>query len=186
MGLYRESFIFRIATDPPALFWTGEGDLEVPADAVVGVDPVIVQGGADLINIPDLTQLINGLAERVEFVVSGVSEQTIEFAQDEADQVPGARVDIGRIDFDEDYQQAGDVEWEWSGEARKLAVSSEVSQEGRTRSITLTVSAGDTTRSRSPLAFFTDADQRRRSADDDVFSHVALINSGTSRRWGPA
>lgn len=186
MGLYREVYIFRIDTDPVVLFWSGHGDLLVPADAVIGEDDAIALGGGELINVPDFTQLINGVAERVEFSLSGVSEQTIAFAQEEAEDIPGARVDIGRMDLGEDYQQTGVVEWEWTGEARKLSVSSEATPEGRARSITLTVAAGDTTRSRSPLAFFTDADQRRRSADDDVFTHVALINSGTTRRWGPA
>lgn len=186
MGLYREAYIFRIATDPPALFWSGFGDLIVPADTVIGETDDIALGAGQLVNIPDLTQLINGTAERIEFTLSGVTEETIGFAQEEAPDVAGARVDIGRMDLDESYQQIGEVEWEWTGEARRLGVSSEASGEGRMRSITLTVSAGDTRRSRAPLAFFTDADQRRRSPDDDVFSHVALINAGTSRRWGPA
>lgn len=186
MGLYREVFIFRIATSPPAIFWTGHGDLSVPADAVIGVSPAIALGAGHLINLPDLTQLINGTAERMDFVLSGVSSQTIAFAQEDAAEVPGARVDIGRMDLDADYQQTGDVEWEWTGEARRLTVGSEASDEGRTRTITLTVAAGDTRRSRPPMNFFTDADQRRRSPDDAVFSHVAMINAGTARRWGPA
>lgn len=186
MALYRESYIFRIATDPVALFWSGHGDLIVPADDVIGEDDAIAIGAGNLVNIPDLAQLVNGTAERLEFVLSGVSEQTIAFAQEEAADVAGARVDIGQMRMDSDWQQSAPVEWEWSGEARSLSVRSEATQDGRSRSITLTVAQGDTTRSRSPIAFFTDADQRKRSIDDAVFSHVALINAGTSRRWGPA
>lgn len=186
MALYRESFVFRIATSPAVLFWSGFGDILLPADAVIGVAPATALGAGELISVPDFAQLINGLAERIEFTLSGVSEQTLAFAQEEAPEVEGARVDIGRIDFGEDWQLLGPVEWEWNGEARNLSVSSEPTPNGRSRSIILTVAAGDTTRSRAPLAFFTDADQRRRSSDDAIFDHVAAINSGTSRRWGPA
>ncbi len=185
MALYREVYLFRISTDPAVLLWSGFGDLLVPSDDIVPEDAIAL-GGGELVNVPDFEQLINGLAERAEFTLSGVSEQTIAFAKEEAADVAGARVDIGRMDLGPDWQQAGDVEWEWSGEARSLSVGSQGTGEGRNRTITLTVSAGDTTRSRAPLSFFTDADQRRRSADDAVFSHVAAINSGTTRRWGPA
>lgn len=184
MALYRESFIFRIETDEPAMFWTGHGDLLLPADTVLG-EPEIALGGANLVNLPDVEQLINGVAQRVEIQLSGVSAETMRFAQEEAAQVPGAPVYIGRIQFDEAWQQAEPVEWEWSGEGKNLSVSSQDGDDGHVRTLTLRVGAGDTTRSRSPLAFFTDADQKRDFPDDDVFSHVAGINAGTSRRWGP-
>lgn len=186
MALYRESFIFRIATSPVAMFWTGPGNLLVPADTVIGVNDAIALGGRDLIDVPDLDGLINGTAERVEFTLSGVSDETIRFAQEEAADVEGARVDIGRMDFGPDWQQIGPIEWEWNGHAVSLGVGSQDTDQGRSRAITLTVAAGDVLRSRSPMNFFTDSDQRRRSADDAIFSNVAAINAGTSRRWGPA
>jgi hypothetical protein len=37
----------------------------------------------------------------------------------------------------------------------------------------------------APMAFFTDADQKKRSSTDTIFDHVAAINAGTSRRFGP-
>lgn len=185
MALHRESYIFRIATDEPALFWTGHAELLLPADAVLP-EPALALGGGNLVNIPDLEQLLNGTAQRLEIQLSGVSDETIAFAQEEAAQVPGAPVHIGRIKFDEEWQQDGPVEWEWEGEGRNLTVGSEDGESGHQRTLTLRVAAGDTTRSRSPLAFFTDADQRRDFPDDDVFSHVAAINAGTSRRFGPS
>lgn len=184
MGLYRESFIFRIETDEPAMFWTGHGDLLLPADDVLP-GPELALGGGSLVNVPDLEELINGAAQRLEITVSGVSEETLRFAQEEALQIPGAAVWIGRIEFDENWQQARPVEWEWSGEGRGLYVNGEEGEGGRTRSIVLRVGAGDTTRSRAPLSFFTDADQRREYPDDSIFANVGRINAGSSRRWGP-
>lgn len=187
MALYREGYIFRIDTPEPALFWSGHTDLLVPADSVLPTVSIAI-GGGELVSAPDLEMLLNGVAQRADFVLSGVSEQTIAFAQEEAPGVLGAAVNIGTIPMDADWQQAGPVQWEWSGEARGLSVGSQNTDTGRARSITLTVASGDTTRSRAPIAFFTDSDQRRRlgSEDDAIFDHVAGISGGTSRRWGPA
>jgi hypothetical protein len=181
---YRESYIFRIETDEPGTFWTGHGDILLPPDTVLP-EPVLAPGAGALIDIPDLEQLLNGSAQRMDIVVSGVDDETLAYAQEEASQVPGAAVWIGRIPFDENWQQ-GAVEWEWSGEARGVSITGQNSEPGRERTLTLKVASGDTTRSRSPFAFFTDADQRRDYPDDAFFDRVANINSGTSRRWGPS
>ncbi|MES2903771.1 MAG: hypothetical protein V4696_06255 [Pseudomonadota bacterium] len=183
MAAYRESFVFRIGTDLPALFWSGHGNLPLAADTVLPA-PVVVPGAGELVDIPDLEQLINGTAQRLEVTLSGVSEAAIVLANEEADQVPGARVDIGRVTFDDDWIVVS-VEWEWSGEGKSLAISSDTTEQGRTRSLKLVVGAGETTRGRAPLAFFTAAEQQRDFPTDQFFSHVAKINGGTSRRWGP-
>lgn len=185
MPIYRESFLFFVDTPDPAFFWTGHTDLIVPADDVLP-DGAIVPGGGELLSLPDLEGLINGTAQRVEISFSGVSARTVALATTEAPDVAGAMCYIGRLEFDEEWQLAGPVVWEWQGEAQKLTVGSEASGSGRQRSITLIVAAGDTTRSRAPFAFFTDADQRRDFPTDMFFDHVGGINAGTSRRWGPA
>lgn len=185
MAFYRESIVVRIASDPPALLHSGLGPLLIPADIVVPEDTIAI-GGGELVSVPDFQQLMNGTAERLEFTVSGVSEETVRLALDDAPSVRGARVDIGRVDFDDEWQLIG-VEWEATFEARSLSISRPASDGNSiTRSISLTIVAGDSTRARSPNAFFTDADQRRRSPTDAIFSHVAGINSGTSRRFGPS
>jgi hypothetical protein len=185
MALYRESIIARVDCDPPALVWSGLGNLLLPADAVL-TEPAIALGGGELINVPDFQQLIGGTAERLELTFSGVDAETIRLAIEDAPSVRGARVDIGTIQFDGDWQILA-VEWENVFEARSLTVSRpQRSGDSIIRTITLAIVQGATTRSRAKLAFFTDADQRRRSADDAIFSHVAGINGGTSRRFGPS
>lgn len=179
----RESFLFRIASDPIARVWSGVGDLVIPAD-IVEDEPALYLGGGELVNAPDFQQLINGVAERLEFTVSGVSADMLRLALEDAPSVENAKVHLGRVDFDDDWQIIG-VEWEAVFRADKLSVSSQPSQAGRERSITLSVGSADTDRSRSPQAFFTDADQRKRSPTDSFFSHVAGISGGTSRRFGP-
>jgi len=179
-----ESTVVYIACDPPALLWSGVGPLLVPADGIIPTD-MIALGGGQLVSVPDFQQLIGGTAERLDFTVSGVSQDTVRLALEDAETVRGAAVHIGTASFDDERQLIA-VEWEQVFEARSLTVSRPQEQDGKvTRSITLTIVQGETTRSRAKVAFFTDADQRRRSPDDQIFSNVAGINGGTTRRFGP-
>lgn len=184
MAAYRESIVAYIACEPPAILWSGVGPLPLPADIVLP-EPMVALGGSELLSVPDFQQLINGTAERLDFAVSGVSEETLRLATEDAPSVMGAPVHIGTVQFDEDWQ-VDVVEWEATFEARSLSVSRAGGQSGQiTRTITLTIVAGESVRSRAPNSFFTDADQRRRSPTDAIFSHVAGITAGTSRRFGP-
>lgn len=185
MPSYRESIVVRIDSDPPALFWGGIGPLPLDADAVIPEDAVAL-GAGELVNFPDFQQLINGTAERLEFTVSGVSADTLRLAIEDAASVNGARVDVGRISFDGDWQIDGPIEWEAVFEARSLKVARGRSEgEEANRAIILTIAAGDTTRSRANNAYFTDADQRRRSPDDNAAANTGTYSAGTTRRFGP-
>lgn len=184
MAAYRESIIAYIACDPPAILWSGFGPLPVPPDAVIP-EAMTALGGAELVSVPDFQQLINGTAERLDFTLSGVSHEVVRLALEDAPSVRGAAVHIGTVHFDEDWQLSS-IEWENVFQGRALSVSRPTEQNGQvSRSITLTIVQGDTTRARSKNAYFTDADQRRKSPTDAIFSHVAGINAGTSRRFGP-
>lgn len=182
--MIRESFGLRIASDPPARLWGGFGDLMIPADDIEGA-PALYLGTDGLINAPDFQQLINGTADRLDFQLSGVSDATLPLVLEDAPSVKGAAVHLVRFEFDSDWHLI-EVEYEAEFTADKLGVSSEDQGFGRRqRGITLSVGRGDTNRNRSPMAFFTDQDQRRRSVADDIFDHVSGINLGTSRRFGP-
>lgn len=184
MPSYRESYVFYIKTPDPAVFWSGHGPLLLPSDDVVP-SPVLIAGAGELVDIPALEQLINGKAQRLEVTLSGVNDTTVALAVDEATTVPGSEVWIGRIEFDANWQIAA-VEWEWTGEARGLSIGSQSNGGNRVRTLTLSVVAGDPSRRRPALAYFTDADQRYDFPDDDAFSNVAGINAGTTRRFGPS
>ena len=184
MAFYRESYVAHIACDPPALLWSGLGPLPLPADSVIGSASTAL-GGAELLSIPDFQTLINGTAERLDFTLSGVSQETLRLAMEDAPSVKGAPVTIGLVHFNQDWS-LDSVEWEAVFEARSLKISRPAEQGGQiTRSITLTIVQGDSTRSKAVNAYFTDADQRRKHPTDAIFSHVAGINAGTSRRFGP-
>ena len=179
----KASLLLRIASDPPARVWSGHGDLLIPADIVESAISKYL-GGGELVNLPDLEVVINGVATRVDIVLSGVSAKVIALAVSEATSVKDADVHVGIAYFDDDWQL---IEVEWVGKLRAdtLTTASQATQNGRTRSVTLSIGTDFTDRSKAPIAFFTDADQRRRSADDAIFDHVAGISTGTWRSFNP-
>lgn len=181
----RESYLFRLECDPPAYLWSGVGDLVVPGDSVVPTETTYL-GGGEWIDLPEIQQLINGTADRVEFTASGVDQETIRLALEDRASVSGALVRIGTIPMNSNWQISGPVDWEWDGIADVVTVESSSGGEdgNRIRSVTLSVGSSDTARSRSQLTFFTDADQRRRSPTDAIFSHVGRIAAGNTRRFG--
>lgn len=185
MTIYRRSYVFRLAVDPVLYIWTGHGPLDTPGDSI---DPAGATwlGGAHLLDIPSLRLLIGGAADRIDVRVNGVDTETLRLAQEDRAEVRDASVMIGHVTFGDDWQVAGPVAWEWRGTADVMTITGRDTGSGaRERSITLSIRAGDTRRSNPRPAFFTHADQRRRSADDDIFDHVAQITAGVTRRFGP-
>jgi hypothetical protein len=183
MAVYRRSILWRLASAPVCRLWSGVGDLAVPANPI-DPSPTIYTGAGALLTVPALKQLINGIADRADFTVSGVSAETARLALEDRDTVEGASLHVGHIRFDADWQVLGPPVWEWEGRADLLITTREGPDRGGTRSITLSVAAANTDRANPALAWWTDADQRRRSPTDAIFSHVAGINAGSTRRWG--
>lgn len=184
MATYRRSILFRLAADPVAWVWSGHGRLHIVDEN----DPLgaTYLGAGALLDVPALKQLVNGVADRLDFLLSGVSAETLRLAREDAPSVYGAELLIGEVTFDEDWQLVGAPAWIWRGTADVLTVESQDGGQIRTRSIRLSVASADTRRSNPQPAFYTDQDQRRRSDDDAIFSHVSLIRTGAKRRFGPA
>lgn len=181
MPEYRESYLVRIAAVPVARIWSGIGNLTIPADAVESA-PATYSGAGELLEVPNFQMLINGVAERLEFSVSGVSAEVLALAVQESESTKGASVHLGRADFDADWQLIG-VEWEAIFRADFITVK-RGGGASPTRTISLSVGTADTGRSYAPSAFFTDAEQRLRSPTDRAFEYVSGITQGTTRRFG--
>lgn len=180
----REILLLRMATDPVVRVWSGAGPLAVPTDTVETEDTPY-SGLGELLNLPAVEQLINGVSQKVSFTVSGVSAEMLALAQADRATVRGATVWIGTLILDDDLQPVDGVDWEWRGKADTLELASTPNGDDRVRTVTLTVAAADATRTRADLAFFTDADQRRRSPDDLFFNQIASYSAGTTVRFGP-
>lgn len=185
MAAHRISVLFRLACDPPVYLWSGFGDLPTAPDAI---DPggASWRGAAELISVPTLKQLINGEADRIEVKVSGVSPQMLSLAHEDRASVKGAAAHIGLIEFDDAWQQSGPIKWQWTGRGGVIITESVEADNGRQWSVSLSMASADTLLSNPRLAFFTAADQAKRSPTDQFCSHVAGISTGTTRRFGPS
>jgi hypothetical protein len=102
MATYRRSILFRLAADPIARFWSGYGDLDVAADTIDPEGARYIGAGA-LLDVPALKALVNGAADRLDFVLEGVSGHTLRLAQEDAATVKDALVLIGEQSFDADW-----------------------------------------------------------------------------------
>jgi len=171
--------LLRIGTDPVARICSGVAPVIVGSDPVDGLAYKYL-GGGKLVEIPELEQVINGTEQRITIAVSGVSPQTVALFREESAGLRGASVWIGAIDQDDDYQ-IGSVEW--LAELRCDFASSDNSY--ASRSISLSIAGDNTDRSKAPVAFWTPADQARKSPTDRFFDHVPGLSAGTSRRFGP-
>lgn len=184
MASHRISALFRLACDPPVYLWSGFGDLDTPADSL---DPSGARwrGAGELVSIPALKQLINGEADRIEVKFSGVTPAMVRMAHEDRESVKGAAANIGLIEFDENWQVAGPIKWQWSGTGGVIVTESTESGGIRQWTVSLSMASGDTLLATPKIAYFTAADQAKVSPTDRFCDFVAGISIGTTRRFGP-
>lgn len=181
LGAPRYSILVRFGMATPVRAWAGVGDLIIPADDV-DAEGGTYQGVGILGEVPALRHLVGGTAERLDFVLTVPSGDVFALADEDAAEVLNAPVDVGVIFFDEDWQQTA-VAWLWNGTADVPSVSRSGSGLNVTRSISLSVASAFTDRTRPQLTYFTDADQRRRSATDTFCSRVVLYTVNSTIKW---
>lgn len=172
-GSPRFSAFFYMATSgEPVRAWLGPGDYAVEADGVDETGGTYL--GIGMVgDVPALRQLVGGLAERVDFTLNGADPVAFALADDEAATVRGAKVHVGVVFFDQDWQEVAPVAWLWEGTADMPAVDYDGAGGNPVRRISLSVGSAYTDRTRPSLGFYTDKDQKRRSATDDFCWRVA-------------
>lgn len=181
LGAPRYSVLVRFGMDVPLRAWAGIGDLSIPADDVEA-EAATYSGVGILGNVPALRELIGGAAERLEFSLTVPAGDIFALADDEAATVRSAPVDVGVIFFDQDWQQS-EVAWLWNGTADVPSVSRSSSGLSVVRTIKISAGSAFTDRTRPQHAYFTDADQKRRSATDDFCARVDLYSINSTIKW---
>lgn len=180
MANFHAGIFFRLATDPVVRLWAGVGDFEL------GVDTVETEGGTYkgvgvLQDIPAVQQLINGLADRLSFTLSGVTPEVLRLAEEDAAEVRGAQVNLGFVRLDgETLDPVGSIYWLWEGEADVAPVS----RQGDVRTIAISVATIHTDRKRPSVDTYSPVVQRRRSPTDAFCDFVPLYNQGSTKKWG--
>lgn len=181
LGAPRYSILVRFGTATPVRAWAGVGDLAIPVDDVE-LAGATYSGIGILGEVPALRQLVGGVAERLDFTLTVPSGDVFALADSDSTSVKNAPVDVGVIFFDQNWQQS-DVAWLWNGTADVPSVSRSGSGLDVTRSISISVASAFTDRTRPQLTYYTDADQRRRSATDTFCFRVVLYTVNSTIKW---
>lgn len=182
------AILVRIETAPATRMWFGVGDLRIPADHIESDETALYLGIGHLASIPTLQSLINGVAERVSFSVSGavITSEIVRLADDEFDSVRYKDVYVGVRRFDQYDQPTGPVRWVWNGVADSTDLSRPPAGIGDVQqSVGLSVASIFTFRQRPAASFFTPVDQKRRSSDDTFCDNVGRYNVDTTKIWKP-
>lgn len=174
----RIGIFFRMATTPIVRLWLGVGEIRPGINAYDATDEVY-SGFGQLLDVPALAQLINGVADRLTFHVSGISAETMNLAA-AGSNVKGASVAIGVALFGAQWQQLGPPKWLFRGRADYVSVQ-QVSGVGGgvTRVMELSVGSLFTGRRRKGLTFMTDSDQQARHPGDKFCERTALYSEAT-------
>jgi len=178
MAQYSAAIFFRLATDPVVRLWAGVGDFELPADLVETTGGTY-KGMGELLNVPAVQQLINGLAERLTFQLSGVDATALRLAEEDADEVRGAQVNLGFLRLDSDLQPIFPVRWIWEGEADSVPCA----KTDGVRTIAISVGTNHTDRKRPGFETYTPANQHLRSPTDAGCDFVPLYTQGSTKKW---
>ena len=175
--------LLRLDTGTPVRFWTGLGDMPVGADAIEPTGATYLGVGA-LADMPVVSQLINGVAERVQFSFSGNDPDMAAKADGDAFLVRNKRVNLGLLPLDEDLQPVDSVLWFRSFTADVITIEFTSDNDGRQIvTVGLSVSSAFTGRTRSKISYFTDVDQKKRSPDDRFCERTPLYSQGVVKVW---
>jgi hypothetical protein len=185
-GATRIGVFFRLDTDPVVRIWLGFGDI---APGVNAYDPqgAVYLGFGEIQNLPTFKQLINGMAERVDFTVSGVSGDILELASGGApEQVKGKRVAFGFALMDPAWLMLGPVKWCANYTADYLSINQAPTDDPLrpiVRTIGLSCGTLLTARRRPALSYFSDQDQKARSPGDRFCERTPIYCTGFNKAW---
>jgi hypothetical protein len=144
----------------------------------------IYSGMGQMLNVPAFQQLINGVAERVNFQLSGVPQKVVDLASGGADEVKGVALNVGLGVFNAEWQLAGQPLWLKRFTVDFLTLQRQ--QQGSEEAIyTVALSARSvfTGRRRPGLSFFTDEEQQRRSPGDRFCEHARRYAREETKAW---
>jgi hypothetical protein len=185
-GQLRIGYFFRLDTDPVVRIWLGVGDIQ-PGINVLDAEGATYTGFGEISAIPELSQLINGAAERVEFTVSGVSGDILKIASGgDAQQVKSKRASVGFALFGPDWQLLGPIKWIRTYVADFLSIQQALTDDPAqpiVRTITLSCGSLLTARRRPSLSYFTNQDQQARHPGDLFCERTPIYANQFNKEW---
>jgi hypothetical protein len=179
---------FRMASTPdPLRLWLGVHDV---TKTMVGYEVEDAGqrylGAGQLLSVPELEILMNGVADRVEFVMNGVDTGLLAKLDEASPTVAGVEVKIGLCTFNDRWQPTTGILPIWRGRADYWTSSQEPQtdmSQPTTHILSLSVGGGETTRSIPARTMWSDAQQKAFSPTDDFCRRVARYARGYTPRW---
>lgn len=186
-GTQRIGIFFYLATTPAVRIWMGVGKME-PGVNAIDLTGQVYNGFGELIDVPVIRTLVNGAAERMEFALSAVSQQVLDLAANDAEEVKNKEGALGFALMDSDWQLIGPVHWVRHFVADFLSLRQAVKEEldgAVIRTVMLSVGTQTTNRRQPALSFFTNQDQQRRagSPPDRFCERVGLYRQEVTKVW---
>lgn len=183
----RLGVFFKLSTSPIVRVWLGIG----PFRCKPGITTFDAEGGeykgfGHLVETPALRQLLNGASARVEFTLSGVSQQIVDLALSEADVVRQKAVQLGLGAFDEEWRLIGDVHPYWRGTAEFMTptiVNAAAPGGQQTRTVKLSVGTLTTGKRRPGLSYWVDSEQQALHPGDRGCERTMKYSQTIQKAW---
>lgn len=177
-------FLLKAGADPEdwSRLWTGEHDFDLPPDETDTAGGRYISVGFPT-DLPAFSEAFNGSYVSLALSLSGVDATALRLSGADRDEVDGAAVHLGLIDFDQYAQPIGACDWLFKGTAGLPRASREGSGAGAVCTITLPVIGGMTRRNNAQFQFCSPVSQRIRSSTDAFFDRTPSYNAGTTVTW---
>jgi hypothetical protein len=173
-GLRLGVFFYLGLSPTPLRLWCGVNDVPL---GIPSVDPAgsVYLGAGQLMNVPELELLINGIADRVDFYLSGTDPTFVKTLAPAASSVLGAPTIVGVAPLDVRYQPQTPIIGVWTGAADLMKMSARPGADPTapgTQTVTVSCGTGDTSRARPRLTAFSQSQQHLISPTDNFFSQI--------------
>lgn len=178
--------LVKIEMPEPVRLSTAVGDIPV-FNSAFDANGTIYQGGARLISLPTFQRIANAIAERVTYVLSGVTDEMKALATTYADDLKGSVIRMGVMILNEEFGQVGPVRWLRRGRADMITTENKAEGGQRFRSIEISAGSYFTGRKVPAQGTFTNADHQARAGNstDRFCERTPLYNRDTLLRWPP-
>ncbi|BAL77025.1 hypothetical protein [Bradyrhizobium cosmicum] len=184
--LHNIGVFFRLGVVPvPVRIWLGFGAIE-PGLNVFDPDGAQYLGFGEIRDVPQVTQLLNGAAERVDFSLSGVDGDILKIASGhDAEAIKSKPMTVGFALMGADWSLIGPVHWLAYYLADYLAGEQQpaVAPASPVRTLTLSCGSRFTGRRRPAYSYWSDVDQQARWPGDLFCSLAPKYAHGFQKTW---
>jgi hypothetical protein len=184
-GSHELGIFLRLDTDDPMRVWLGINDIPAGIDSIDPSTSERYVGGGVLREVPSLEAVINGIADRADFQISGIDPATAAKVDFDALDVRGRDFHVGVTTLDEDHQPMSSIISLITGRASYLTEASPPVTGIDNPSVTmgLSVGFGITTRDRQSQVLWSPVHHKAEHPGDLLCDGVSRLERGVAPVW---